>query len=111
MRKGGAPSEHCSSVYCATAAASRVSDRSCPCGVLRGNPVHLTTRHHRHRLESSTGSSSHRTNGSSAMDSRPIGALQVSIVGLGCNNFGMTIDEHATARVVDAAIDVGINFF
>jgi aryl-alcohol dehydrogenase-like predicted oxidoreductase len=45
------------------------------------------------------------------MDTRPIGSLQVSVVGLGCNNFGMTIDEPATARVADAAIDAGINFF
>jgi aryl-alcohol dehydrogenase-like predicted oxidoreductase len=46
-----------------------------------------------------------------AMDNRRIGSLQVSVVGLGCNNFGMTIDEQATARVVDAALDAGINFF
>jgi aryl-alcohol dehydrogenase-like predicted oxidoreductase len=45
------------------------------------------------------------------MDRRPVGSLQVSVVGLGCNNFGMTIDEQATARVVDAAIDAGINLF
>jgi aryl-alcohol dehydrogenase-like predicted oxidoreductase len=33
------------------------------------------------------------------------------VVGIGCNNFGMRIDEAQTARVVDAAIDAGINFF
>ncbi len=37
--------------------------------------------------------------------------LKVSEVGLGCNNFGMRIDEKATQGVVDAAIDAGITFF
>ncbi len=37
--------------------------------------------------------------------------LKVSEVGLGCNNFGMRIDEKATQAVVDAALDAGINFF
>jgi aryl-alcohol dehydrogenase-like predicted oxidoreductase len=37
--------------------------------------------------------------------------LLVSEVGLGCNNFGMRIDQKETAKVVDAAIDAGINFF
>ena len=45
------------------------------------------------------------------METRRIGSLAVSLVGLGCNNFGMTIDEDASARVVDAAIDAGITFF
>ena len=44
------------------------------------------------------------------MQTRTLGSLQVSIVGLGCNNFGGRIDEAATALVVDAAIDAGINF-
>lgn len=42
---------------------------------------------------------------------RSIGALQVSVVGLGCNNFGWRLDADATAAVVHAAIDSGINFF
>jgi aryl-alcohol dehydrogenase-like predicted oxidoreductase len=37
--------------------------------------------------------------------------LKVSEVGLGCNNFGMRIDEKATQAVVDAALDAGITFF
>jgi aryl-alcohol dehydrogenase-like predicted oxidoreductase len=37
--------------------------------------------------------------------------LEVSAVGLGCNNFGMRIDLEATRQVVDKAIDVGITFF
>jgi aryl-alcohol dehydrogenase-like predicted oxidoreductase len=45
------------------------------------------------------------------MEHRAIGSLRVSLVGLGCNNFGMRIDEAATARVVDAALDAGIDFF
>ena len=44
------------------------------------------------------------------MEKRNIGPLQVSVVGLGCNNFGMRIDEAKTKEVVDAAIDAGINF-
>ncbi len=45
------------------------------------------------------------------MDKRNIGPLKVSIVGIGCNNFGMRIDEAQTKVVVDAAIEAGINFF
>jgi aryl-alcohol dehydrogenase-like predicted oxidoreductase len=37
--------------------------------------------------------------------------LKVSEVGLGCNNFGMRIDQKATQEVVDAALDAGITFF
>jgi aryl-alcohol dehydrogenase-like predicted oxidoreductase len=45
------------------------------------------------------------------MEKRKIGSLEVSLVGLGCNNFGWRIDEAATKQVVDAALDAGINFF
>jgi aryl-alcohol dehydrogenase-like predicted oxidoreductase len=45
------------------------------------------------------------------MDKRKIGSLQVTVAGLGCNNFGWRIDAAATQTVVDAAIDTGINFF
>lgn len=45
------------------------------------------------------------------MKTRPIGSLNVSVVGIGCNNFGPRIDEARTKSVVDAAIDAGINFF
>jgi aryl-alcohol dehydrogenase-like predicted oxidoreductase len=45
------------------------------------------------------------------MDQRPIGSLKVSVVGLGCNNFGGRIDRDATRAVVDAALDAGITFF
>jgi aryl-alcohol dehydrogenase-like predicted oxidoreductase len=38
-------------------------------------------------------------------------APDVSVVGLGCNNFGMRIDEAQTGIVVNKALDAGINFF
>ena len=37
--------------------------------------------------------------------------LQVSLAGLGTNNFGMRLDYEQSKSVVDAAIDAGINFF
>jgi aryl-alcohol dehydrogenase-like predicted oxidoreductase len=45
------------------------------------------------------------------METRRIGSLEVSVVGLGCNNFGMRIGRKETAAVVDAALDAGINLF
>src|ERR1039458_1669397 len=45
------------------------------------------------------------------LERRKIGALEVSLTGLGCNNFGWRIDAAQSARVVDAALDSGINFF
>ncbi len=45
------------------------------------------------------------------MEYRSLGQLEVSVVGLGCNNFGMRIDADRTQEVVDAAIDAGINYF
>jgi aryl-alcohol dehydrogenase-like predicted oxidoreductase len=37
--------------------------------------------------------------------------LAVSVVGIGCNNFGRRIDAARAREVVDAAIDAGINLF
>jgi aryl-alcohol dehydrogenase-like predicted oxidoreductase len=47
------------------------------------------------------------------MEYRRLGnsGLKVSEVGLGCNNFGMRIDQEATTAVVNAAIDAGITLF
>ena len=45
------------------------------------------------------------------MDTRTIGSLTVSVVGLGCNNFGMRIGRTETAAVVEAALDSGITLF
>jgi aryl-alcohol dehydrogenase-like predicted oxidoreductase len=45
------------------------------------------------------------------MQTRHIGSLEVSVVGLGCNNFGRRVDEPGTHAVVHAALDAGITFF
>ncbi|MFL5553307.1 MAG: aldo/keto reductase [Gemmatimonadaceae bacterium] len=45
------------------------------------------------------------------LETRKIGSLDVSIVGLGCNNFGGRIDEQRTREVIDAAINAGITLF
>jgi aryl-alcohol dehydrogenase-like predicted oxidoreductase len=47
------------------------------------------------------------------MQQRPLGrsGLNVSVVGLGCNNFGWLIDEAASSEVIARALDFGINFF
>ncbi|GIF19901.1 aryl-alcohol dehydrogenase-like predicted oxidoreductase [Actinoplanes tereljensis] len=37
--------------------------------------------------------------------------LVVSVVGIGCNNFGRKLDADGTKEVVDAAIDAGITLF
>ena len=47
------------------------------------------------------------------METRKLGksGLRVSLVGLGCNNFGGRIDLEASRRVIDKAIDLGITLF
>ena len=47
------------------------------------------------------------------METRRLGdkGPMVSVVGLGCNNFGMRVDEAGTAKVVAAALDAGITHF
>jgi len=47
------------------------------------------------------------------MQTRNLGrsGLRVSLVGLGCNNFGGRLDLSATRRVVERAIDSGITLF
>ncbi|MFT4048063.1 MAG: aldo/keto reductase, partial [Solimonas sp.] len=47
------------------------------------------------------------------MEKRQIGksGLRVTTVGLGCNNFGWTIDQAASNEVVAKALDLGVNFF
>jgi aryl-alcohol dehydrogenase-like predicted oxidoreductase len=42
------------------------------------------------------------------VEQRRIGSLEVSIVGLGCNNLGRRIDEARAREVVGAALDSGI---
>ena len=45
------------------------------------------------------------------METRKIGGLEVSVAGLGCIDFGWRIDARETVKVVEAALDAGINFF
>jgi aryl-alcohol dehydrogenase-like predicted oxidoreductase len=47
------------------------------------------------------------------MDTRPLGGsgLQVSVIGLGCNNFGRRTDLAQTRAVVDEALAQGVTFF
>ncbi|WEK50707.1 MAG: aldo/keto reductase [Candidatus Kaistia colombiensis] len=47
------------------------------------------------------------------MQTRKLGTtdLHVSVIGLGTNNFGGRTDREGSRRVIDAAIDNGINFF
>jgi aryl-alcohol dehydrogenase-like predicted oxidoreductase len=46
------------------------------------------------------------------METRSIGSLSASVIGLGCNNFGRRItDESRVREIVDAAIEAGITFF
>jgi aryl-alcohol dehydrogenase-like predicted oxidoreductase len=45
------------------------------------------------------------------METRRIGSLEVSAVGLGCNNFGRRLGLEGTRPVVDAALDAGVTLF
>jgi aryl-alcohol dehydrogenase-like predicted oxidoreductase len=45
------------------------------------------------------------------MRTRNLGSLEVTVVGLGCNNFGGRVDEAGTRAVIDAALDAGVTFF
>jgi aryl-alcohol dehydrogenase-like predicted oxidoreductase len=47
------------------------------------------------------------------MRTRPLGdgGPLVSVVGLGCNNFGSRVDERGTRAVVDAALEAGVTLF
>lgn len=47
------------------------------------------------------------------MQTRPLGhaGLHVSVVGLGCNNFGQRLDQEQTTAVVRTALDQGITLF
>src|ERR671930_2774674 len=46
------------------------------------------------------------------MRTRALGSsgIEVSLVGLGCNNFGRRTDEEASRAVIDAALDAGVTF-
>ncbi len=45
------------------------------------------------------------------MEKRALGSLEVSVVGIGCNNFGARLDQSQTTKVVTAALDAGITLF
>lgn len=45
------------------------------------------------------------------MEKRKIASLDVSVVGLGCNNFGMGMDQPGVDAVVAAAVDAGVTYF
>ena len=44
------------------------------------------------------------------MEMRRIGSLSVSVVGLGCNNFGRRCNFEQTTAVINAALENGVNF-
>jgi aryl-alcohol dehydrogenase-like predicted oxidoreductase len=46
------------------------------------------------------------------VNTRPLGhsGIQISVIGLGCNQFGGRLDKAQTKTVLDAAIDAGITF-
>lgn len=47
------------------------------------------------------------------MEYRRIGrsGLKASVIGLGCNNFGLRIDYKASLAVIHKALDLGVTFF
>jgi aryl-alcohol dehydrogenase-like predicted oxidoreductase len=47
------------------------------------------------------------------VQTRPLGdsGIDVTVVGLGCNNFGRRVDLDGTRAVVDAALEAGVTFF
>jgi len=45
------------------------------------------------------------------METRALGSLRVSVVGLGCNNFGSRLDQAGTTNVVHGALEAGVTFF
>jgi aryl-alcohol dehydrogenase-like predicted oxidoreductase len=45
------------------------------------------------------------------METRKLGSLEVSAVGVGCNHIGVTVDEAGAAAIVNAALEAGVTFF
>ena len=45
------------------------------------------------------------------MRTAKLGPLDVSAIGLGCNNFGRALDATGSAAVVNAAVDAGVTYF
>lgn len=40
-----------------------------------------------------------------------IGGLEVSMIGLGCNNLGRGLNQEATNELIDAAVEAGVTYF
>jgi aryl-alcohol dehydrogenase-like predicted oxidoreductase len=49
--------------------------------------------------------------GGSPLETRRIGRIEVSLAGLGCNNFGRRLDARGTRKVVEAALEMGVRHF
>jgi aryl-alcohol dehydrogenase-like predicted oxidoreductase len=45
------------------------------------------------------------------VEKRKVGSLEVTVAGLGCNNFGMRMNQDQAQAVVDACFDAGVNNF
>src|SRR5919206_2908254 len=45
-----------------------------------------------------------------SVETRSLGSLEVTVVGLGCNNFGRRVDLDGTRAVLDAALEAGVTF-
>src|SRR3954468_4423994 len=45
------------------------------------------------------------------METRRLGELSVSVVGMGCNQLGTSCDEATTARIIGEALDSGVTYF
>ena len=45
------------------------------------------------------------------METRKIGVIEVTVVGVGCNNYGNRMEEGDSIQTLHAALDAGINFF
>ena len=45
------------------------------------------------------------------MRTRTIGSLEVTVVGVGCNNFGRQLDLEASRAVIEVALDAGVTLF
>lgn len=45
------------------------------------------------------------------METRALGSLMVSVIGVGCNNFGQRFGREQSREVVETALDSGINYF
>src|SRR5439155_1322353 len=83
--------------------------RDAGAGQIRVQPHTAMLRRRRRKQRTAGG---HPCTFASAMEHRPLGTsgIEVSVVGLGCNNFGGRLDLAGTRRVVDAALDAGIDF-